>query len=337
MNRIVTTIACLTLLHSSSYSQTATQLLTELQRCINQSVDLTPVTSKISKLPPSERKQLIHYVERAWPKVQQSYFADLKKAIKVAQTQHNSSASHARIDQLRAQFLTAYRLPESEMPSAIKSQSVPALKELQSRMLPSADSIAKAGGPSLKLAHSRAHSLAKFRDELLRIDSSRIPPNSVDSLQLSEQKIALDSSEIHRKASLVHAQNRKIAAQHRLPHDVVKGIEECNKWRILAGLHACVIDPKLCLAAYDEAKDMSQLGFFSHESPVEGKKTPWDRAMRFSTTAAAENIFKGSTSYAVANRRWFHSPSHHKVMFHESFRRIGLARYGEHWVQMFGR
>jgi uncharacterized protein YkwD len=288
-------------------------------------------------LPNSERKQLITKVERAWPKVRQQYLSDLKQAIQTAQSRGNPAESHGRIDQLRQQFLVAYRLPEREMSTALKSQSAPALRELHARMLPSTQLIIQAGGPNLKAAQYRATTLATFRDELLRTDSSRLAADTLQTLRLTEQNLALNSSAVHRNAARVHEKNRLIAMQSRLPSDAIQGIEECNKWRILAGLHPCIIDPKLCLTAYDHAKDMAQNDFFSHQSPIAGKKTPWDRAMRFSTTASGENIFMGSSSYSIANKRWFHSPSHHKVMFDASFRRIGLARYGEHWVQMFGR
>lgn len=337
MNRIATAIVCLSLLHSSTYSQTAADLLKELQNCMNRPNDIAPIVKKMRALPYSERKQLVTKVERAWPKVRQQYLLDLKQAIQTAQNRGNPAQSHERIDQLRQQFLVAYRLPESEMSTALKSQSAPALRELHARMLPSTQSIIQAGGANLKASQHRATTLAAFRDELLRTDSSNVAPNTLQSLRLTEQNLALDSSAAHRNAARIHEKNRLIAMQSRLPSDTIKGIEECNKWRILAGLHPCIIDPKLCLTAYDHAKDMEQNGFFSHQSPIAGKKTPWDRAMRFSTTASGENIFMGSSSYSIANKRWFHSPSHHKVMFDASFRRIGLARYGEHWVQMFGR
>jgi uncharacterized protein YkwD len=337
MKKLTTTLICLTALHSSSYSQNATEMLTELQDCMNRQKEVAPIVKKIRSMPNSERKQLIVRVERAWPKVRQQYLFDLKQAIQSAKNQSNPAQSHARIGQLREQFLGAYRLPESEMPSALKSQSAPALRELQARMLPSSQAIIQAGGSALKVSQHRANALATFRDALLLADAARIAADSQQSLRLAEQQAAVSSSEVNQKASHVIAQNRRIAAQHRIPDEVVKGIEECNKWRILAGLHACIIDPKLCLTAYDHAKDMEQGKFFSHESPIAGKKTPWDRAMRFSTTASGENIFMGSSSYSVANQRWFHSPGHHKVMFDPSFRRIGLARQGQHWVQMFGR
>ena len=44
-----------------------------------------------------------------------------------------------------------------------------------------------------------------------------------------------------------------------------------------------------------------------------GKKTPWDRAARFGTSASGENIFMGSPDGKVANHAWFHSPGHFRT------------------------
>ncbi|MCF7675877.1 MAG: CAP domain-containing protein, partial [Akkermansiaceae bacterium] len=116
-----------------------------------------------------------------------------------------------------------------------------------------------------------------------------------------------------------------------------RGIEESNEWRMLVGLNGLVIDPKLCGGARDHSKDMQEKGFFAHDSPVPGKKTPWDRAKNFGTSASGENIFMGSGDPHGANQGWFYSPGHHKNMFNPGQLRIGLGNAGSHWTQMFGR
>jgi uncharacterized protein YkwD len=108
-------------------------------------------------------------------------------------------------------------------------------------------------------------------------------------------------------------------------------------WRLYLGLSALTIDPKLCDAARDHSKDMSEQNFFAHESPVKGKTTPWDRASNFGTTASGENIYAGSTDPHGANTGWFYSPGHHKNMFNPGQKRIGLGQFKSHWTQMFGR
>ncbi|NIP94792.1 MAG: CAP domain-containing protein, partial [Akkermansiaceae bacterium] len=94
--------------------------------------------------------------------------------------------------------------------------------------------------------------------------------------------------------------------------------------RLLVGLPALELDPKLCEASRGHSEDMSKLGFFSHTSPVPGKATPSDRARRAGTSGGAENIYTGSRNPEAANKGWFYSPGHHKNMFNPGYRRIGL-------------
>jgi uncharacterized protein YkwD len=80
---------------------------------------------------------------------------------------------------------------------------------------------------------------------------------------------------------------------------------------------------------------MEKMGFFSHESPVAGKKTPWDRAKLFNTSASGENIAAGVIEGAAANRMWWHSPGHHKNMLGDH-KRVGVGRSGRLWTELFG-
>jgi len=114
-------------------------------------------------------------------------------------------------------------------------------------------------------------------------------------------------------------------------------MQALNAMRLMCGLSALEYDPKLCAAATGHSKDMDSLGFFSHESPVKGKKTFTDRARLAGTTASGENIYMGSGSPADALRAWFLSPGHHKNMLNPNNTRQGLGRQGRYWTQMFGR
>lgn len=145
---------------------------------------------------------------------------------------------------------------------------------------------------------------------------------------ISEQKEAVTSAGPIVK---VLAEN---AAMSKIPAEIRAGVLELNIWRIAQGYPPLVIDPKLCEASVDHAKDMEKLGFFAHESPVEGKKQPWDRAKNFGTKASGENIAIND-SVAKANKAWFYSPGHHVNMFRPKFTVIGLGASGRHYVQMF--
>jgi len=129
------------------------------------------------------------------------------------------------------------------------------------------------------------------------------------------------------------ALNARLASQ--LDPEEARAVLALNLTRNLLGLPALMIDLKLCEAARDHSQDMQKLGFFSHESPVPGKKTPWDRAKRFGTTASAENIAAGYQDGRAANLGWFHSPGHHRNML-GNHRRVGVGRAGGYFTEMFG-
>lgn len=135
-------------------------------------------------------------------------------------------------------------------------------------------------------------------------------------------------------AAQVLADNERLGGT--LPAEVVAGMRTLNTLRMACGLEPLRVDPKLCAAAAGHSADMEQYGFFAHQSPLPGKREPWDRAALAGTTASAENIFMGSPAAADAIRGWFLSPGHHKNMFGDRHRRQGLGRSGRHWTQLFG-
>lgn len=113
------------------------------------------------------------------------------------------------------------------------------------------------------------------------------------------------------------------------------GIERLNVIRILCALPALAIDPRLCDASRDHSKDMFELGFFSHTSPVKGKETPGQRAANFGTSGGAENIAAGQSTGPSAIAAWWSSPGHHRNQL-AGHTRIGLGRWESLWTQMFG-
>jgi uncharacterized protein YkwD len=136
------------------------------------------------------------------------------------------------------------------------------------------------------------------------------------------------------KTQQVLAVNTRLAGQ--LDPEEARTVLALNLTRNLLGLPALVIDLKLAAAARDHSKDMEEKKFFAHESPVPGKKTPWDRAARFGTSASGENIFMGSPDGKAANMAWFHSPGHFKNMMGDH-QRVGVGRSGVYFTEEFGK
>ena len=155
-----------------------------------------------------------------------------------------------------------------------------------------------------------------------------------ESLKSAESKSAASAVDIDRDAKKILEQNERLADE--VAPKEAEGIRDLNQLRILIGLRPCLMDPKLCAASRDHSKDMAELNFYAHESPVPGKKTPGDRARNFKTTSNRENIYKGIETPQEANRGWWHSPGHHINMLAPEVRRVGLGVHGKHWTQMFG-
>lgn len=111
-----------------------------------------------------------------------------------------------------------------------------------------------------------------------------------------------------------------------------------NHERVVAGLNPLRLEEKLSDATRGHSEDMARLGFFAHESPVEGKKSPWDRARLagFNGNGNGENIFMGSANFDAAYNAWFASDGHRFIMFGSGCNVIGVGIAGTHWTMMTG-
>ena len=161
------------------------------------------------------------------------------------------------------------------------------------------------------------------------------PPLPVqDFIQKAQQQLGQFTTPEEEEARKVYEQNAALEAK--LDRNLVVGMQAVNAMRVMCGLRPLFYDLKLCAAAHGHSGDMQAGNFFAHESPVPGKKTPWDRAKLAGTTASGENIYMGSNVSIEAVKAWFLSPGHHKNMLSEGQRRQGLGREGKYWTQMFG-
>lgn len=95
------------------------------------------------------------------------------------------------------------------------------------------------------------------------------------------------------------------------------------------------MDAKLAKAAYAHAVDMSRRGYFSHTSPDGVGMTTRLRRAGATYTAAAENIARGHTSAVSVVSGWMNSSGHRKNILSRKYRKIGIARYNNYWVQNF--
>jgi uncharacterized protein YkwD len=327
----------LTLVHGPVRADLASnELLAAFQTKLERHEPIDELCDSLADHGDATLKDLITDLNKAWPGVRDAYLKELESGAG-NKLGAGRNARQARIRELRAQFMQVRGMDEAAMKPLLKSKGMPALEELRGLVTPTAAEIVAGLPPATAALREAATRLARFRDAALDAALSATPTDSVQQLEATEARIAAEAGDLPRDGLRVLEANRKTAAGENVPEAEARGIEEANLWRLLVGLNALVLDPKLCEAARDHSKDMAEKGFFDHESPVPGKTTPWDRARNFGTSASAENIFAGSPDPSSANKGWFHSPGHHKNLFAAGHNRIGLGNHGGHWTQMFGR
>jgi len=316
--------------------QAVDELLAAFQTQLESGGNIDTLCKSLEDSEPKTLNGLSVALNKAWPGVRDRYLSRLTEVAKQGVTGDRAAQSR-RVRELREQFMAVYQLGEGPMKPLLKSKSMPAVLELRKLLEPTPAELIANAPNDLKALRAAAKKLARFRDATLDAALSTTPTDSIATLTTSEKQVAASAGDLPRDGLKVLEKNRSIAEKNNIPDDEAAGIEECNRWRLYVGLSALVLDPKLCEASRDHSTDMKELGFFAHESPVPGKKTPWDRAKNFGTTSSGENIYAGSSNPQGANKGWFYSPGHHKNMFGARHSRIGLGRTGGHWTQMFGR
>jgi hypothetical protein len=313
------------------------EILSALQTRLERNVGFEDLIEQLSDLEPKELKRLQSEYDKVWPGLRDAYLEAFRKE---AEDQHSGAerqSNQRAIKETRERFHSVRMMAEGPMKGALIAQSEPAVALLKELLLPSGEKILKVAGAKLDNQRSQILKLGQFRDGILKAAIAIEDAESVANILAQEQSVAEGLSDLDRNGLRVMKANRKIAEAEMVPEAERLGVEELNQMRLLIGLGALVLDPKLCEASRGHSEDMANMNFFSHTSPVRGKESFGQRAALCGTSSSGENIFMGSTKPSSANRGWFRSPGHHKNMFSPSHRRVGLGNYGSHWTQMFGR
>jgi uncharacterized protein YkwD len=315
---------------------TTNEIFVRLQAVIENNEGLGDLISDLETLENKELVPLLKEFDQTWPVLRNRYLKDHNDFVQTQYSGEAKAEANRQIRQYRKDFMMVYQLNEAAMKPLLKTKSMPAIKGLKELIMPSAEEVFATAPATLNRQRKIVLILAKFRDAI--VDTAVLhDEEKAEEKIISKEKEAISSvSGLPRDGLRIMGDNDKIAAKENVPDDERKGIREVNEWRLLLGLNALIIDSKLCDASRGHSKDMERHKFFAHESPLAGKKTPWDRAANEGTKASGENIYMGSTLPAAANKGWFYSPGHHKNMFKGSHKQIGLGRYGRHWTQMFG-
>ena len=127
---------------------------------------------------------------------------------------------------------------------------------------------------------------------------------------------------------------------------------ELNKTRIEHKLPLCVPHPLLAIICRQHSEEMRDLGYFAHESPVDGFRTILERFRQVfpdaQTYSIAENIARrygtGIYSLTTENARrthgdWINSPGHRANILTEKFTHVGIGlslnANGDYWATQF--
>lgn len=262
------------------------------------------------------------------------------------------SVTPEKLAELRAKVLDL-RKEENLTKEKIVEIADPAMKELAALILVDRVSLLSAS-PEVRRLRPQLSQLAPFWEACQTVlltsntadpkaaatkekNAAAVAPNASFESYLQQQELAalLQASPVDPASLAVLTENLKDSSKMRA--EELHCLTELNVTRVLLGLMAVRFDPLLLQASRDHSRDMAEKDFFAHESPVEGKKTPWDRAKLANTTASAENIAKGQETGKEANLGWFHSPGHFKNMLGDDHRRAAIGNYQKLWTEMFGR
>jgi len=256
-----------------------------------------------------------------------------------------------RVAQLRSQLLAISRSPDLST-QRISSECDPLLQQLAALLLPDVEQVCRedanlqAAVQALRALHADLvelyaiylelrHKLDEEPTARLQIDQqeeSPAPPR-LDDLDRELAELALTALPLSPRDQKVLAANAALGP--RMDREEFLGTERLNRIRLALGLPLLLIDERLGNAARDHSDDMRTLGFFSHTSPVEGKRSVGDRCARAGTTGSAENIAAGQSTGEGAIQAWWYSPGHHKNML-GGHGRTGLGRSEGLWTQLFG-
>lgn len=239
------------------------------------------------------------------------------------------TTGQARVEAWRNQFRSTGRVTKE----SLKAKAGPAMDALLGALVPKREEILE---NSTLLTARRAELLALEAINAQCAAALKLPaPESelADTLKQQEMLLSLMGApmpDAHRK--IVEEALRQFT---KLQFEEWHGVVHLNVVRVLLGRPPMRIDLKLCAAGRDHSTDMYERKFFSHTSPVSGKKTPWDRAARQGTKAGGECIAAGTRSGPGAIRMWFFSPGHHKIIM-SGASRVGLGGYKRRWTLMTG-
>lgn len=292
------------------------------------------IGSMISELPGSAAAVAYKQILTEADTLARAYVRDVEKLL--AHDDADKAMHDPEVAKDRAMIAEIYATKgEAEQKKRLAEEGWPAMQRLRAKLLPDPlEKLEADVGLSLRRESILFH--MDLCDDLA--DHAGLPRDGGlrEQLNISTGENAGLMSIAKAKDRRVLKANQKVAESGDVPEVDVIGAEDANRLRMLAGLPALLLDPKLCKAALVHSVDMFEHNFFAHNSPVKGHLAFTDRAREAGTTVSAENIAMGNQDAKGANKAWFHSPGHFMNFFRTGFTRIGFGTHEKRYTQLFG-
>ncbi len=321
---------------SESQRKRASELFQQLKSHPDDHVKRTEIIGEIAGIGRASAQKMFDILDRQLKPLWTSYSTSFATASRKAAAAKSTGSARQEDLKLERQVRALRTLGDRLSKDNIQQTGDPALERLEELKFLTTGEIFSTD-PGLADRRTEILEIGKQRtlciEQLLLLDFEAMPFGN-DDIRAFEENTSRSALGLPGEHLAILRYNVRFRAI--IPVEEAAAIRDMNRYRMLIGLPPCVIDPRLCKAARDHSKDMVQKDFFSHTSPVPGKKSPWIRAKLQGTTAHAENIYSGNKNGKAANRSWWYSPGHHRNMLNPGSRRVGMGVHGKKWTQMFG-
>ena len=329
----------------------------EFRRLASRPEQRLALIERTDKLGPNAVDAILRIVHEELLRPLADYRQQVTRAATELAAARSKSADASKVAEIRADVL-ALSKDDELTERQIKEVGDAGLEELKKLLVPPVTEVLRQH-PQLKPARQQLQTLGKQWEKCATLIMLAEDPKSAEpplkktacvdgadellelDLPAFDQYLTKDEELAMALAIPMDAATRQILNNNNqlsanLDSEELRCVLDLNVTRILLGLAPLRLDPALAAAARGHSADMQQHDFFGHESPLPGKKMPWDRAKIFGATANAENIAVGTIDGAVINAMLWHSPSHHKNLVGD-YARVGAGRHGKHWTELFGR
>jgi uncharacterized protein YkwD len=161
----------------------------------------------------------------------------------------------------------------------------------------------------------------------------RYEPVEYTPIELEKPEMPLRREEVVKMATSTPTTTLATVGFRITAENVLAGV---NNERIKIGLAPLVVNEQLVQAAKVKAHDMSERGYWAHDTP-EGK-TPFAFITEsgYVYTYAGENLAKYFKNTPAAITGWMESPTHKANIVNTHYTETGIAIEGDIIVQMFG-